>query len=227
MIDNKHLEERLLLKESAIGTSSLIRCANKLSGLKGPQSECRQLDAFLRELSLYRLEIEKSCRSLRSYSSQLEEYEALEASINSRIQAATAEIAGLTVELQQEKEIRAHRKELEDFAVTVNKHQRSSSTKRKISEMQDSTSSTAAALAAADGEISTRLSQVNRLMAMIGDLETKLTEEGEGAEADDDEREDGGGRGRAPEEVAEAQAEQDADADEAADDAMEEEAPVS
>lgn len=191
MIDNKHLEQRLLLKESVIGASSLARCAVKLSGCKpgGTNNwDTKSVDAFLRELSLYRLEIEKSNRSIRSFPSQLKEYEELETSIQQKILSATEEIEELKEELRQAKEVRAHRKELEELAMIVNQEQRSSLTKRKISEMTESIASVKDAKKKVDNEILTRFSQVEKLMTMIEELEMKLGGEEDGGIDGEEER---------------------------------------
>eukprot|EP01039_Chlorochromonas_danica_P007561 gene7561-8361_t len=193
MIDNKHLEQRLLLKESVIGASSLARCAVKLSGCKplggGTTNwDSKSVDIFLRELSLYRLEIEKSNRSLRSFPSQLKEYEELENSIQKKILSATEEIEELKEKLRQAKEVRTHRKELEDLAIVVNQEQRSSLTKRKISEITESILSVKDTKKKVDNEILTRFSQVEKLMTMIEELEMKLGGEEDGGIDGEEER---------------------------------------
>ncbi len=181
MIENKQLEQRLILKESVVGAASLSKCAVKLSALKNFPLEMKQMDAFLREFSLYKLEVDKSSRSVRSYNLQMEEYAFLEASISSKISDAVQEIENLKEELRQEKEIREHRRQVEDFAVSANKHQASSLTKRKITEVINNIELVKDTLSSVESEISMRQGQVERLLIMVDELETKLHDD-EGVE---------------------------------------------
>eukprot|EP01031_Cornospumella_fuschlensis_P052849 gene52849-64574_t len=155
MIDNKLLEQRLILRESVAGSStSLSKCAAKLSVLKTAPHDLKAVDSFIRELSLYKLDIERSSRCIRSYGDQIQEYDELEASINAKISEASREIEELKEELRQQKDVRAHRQIVEEHASLVNSHQKTSSTKRKIADVQSNIVGVQEALMQVESEMS-------------------------------------------------------------------------
>lgn len=180
-LDNKTLEQRLVTKDTVIGhPTSLAKCAQKLAALRSfttPEGSKLALEAFVREMILYRLDLNKSCRLLKSSNDQLEEYDQLENQVKDRISQTRDEIQRLTIELKQEQEIRALRTEIESIASQVNKHSSISSLKRRISEITENVESTRDAIASVENEIMVRKSQLDQLENILAILESKLAKD--------------------------------------------------
>lgn len=177
-LDNKILELRLVTKDTAIGqASSLARCAAKLNSFKtfgNADSAKSAVAAFLREIFVYRLDLNKSCRLLRSSADQLAEYDRLEGFVQERIDCTRKEIQQLLIELKQEQEIRKHRIQIEGVASEVNQHSSLSSLKRKIGEITDSMETTQESILSIENDIIIRKSQLDQLEQILTLLESKL-----------------------------------------------------
>jgi predicted nucleic acid-binding Zn-ribbon protein len=214
-MDNKCLEYRLLTRESTVGGSvgsSVSRCAakfNSLTNSKRAADEKRDdnvsgsLDSFIREVYMYRLDIGKTQHMLDSYSQEMESYHSLEKEIAEKINSTRTTIQQLETELDQERQIRAHREELEEKAKAVNQLPTRAHLKRKIDAVTENMQSLSEAAASVDARLAQRQRQFSSLLQCIADLQNKLIEEeeataaqgGEGANEDDDvenDREDGG-----------------------------------
>lgn len=178
-LDTKVLENRLISKDSVVGTASLTKCAQKLlllnSATEGQlNAQNPDFDTYIREVLLFKLEAEKSCKALENISAQYKEYICLEESINSALNNSNKEIQKLNQELHQEKEIRKHRIILEDRAKIINKKNSRSYLKRKMAEISDNIQSTNQSLQSIDAEIKLRQDQFNSLMTCLNALEMKL-----------------------------------------------------
>lgn len=177
-LDNKILELRLVTKDTAIGqASSLARCAAKLNSFKSfgtSETAKSSVAAFLREIFVYRLDLNKSCRLLRSSADQLAEYDRLEGVVQEKIDGTRKEIHQLLIELKQEQEIRKHRIQIETVAAEVNQHSSLSSLKRKIGEITDSMATTQESILSIENDILTRKSQLDQLEHILTLLESKL-----------------------------------------------------
>lgn len=187
-LDNKILELRLVTKDTAIGqASSLARCAAKLNNFKAfstSESAKSAVAAFLREIFVYRLDLNKSCRLLRSSADQLAEYDRLEGVVQEKIDCTRKEIHQLLIELKQEQEIRKHRIQIETVAAEVNQHSSLSSLKRKIGEITDSMATTQESIVAIENDIITRKSQLDQLEHILTLLESKLEHDNDAANDD-------------------------------------------
>lgn len=177
-LDNKVLELRLVTKDTAIGqASSLGRCAAKLNAMKSftnAESSKAAIASFVREILMYRLDLNKSCRLLRSSDDQLAEYDRLERIVQESIDKTKQEIYSLTIELKQEQDIRKHRIHIESIASEVNQHSSLSSLKRKINEITESMASTTESMQSIENDIMTRKEQLDQLEQILTILETKL-----------------------------------------------------
>lgn len=196
-IDHKILEQRLITKDSVLAAPSLSKCATKLSVLRATLSDKAALEGFLRELILFKIESDKACKSLDSYSLQKAEYEALEGQIKEKTCDTREEIDFLREKLRQEKEIRKHRLKVEEFAVEVNKHKSRSYLKRKIADVEDSLEVANQNLRQIDIDILARKSQFDALSKALLDLESQLILEAENEDDDSDagDHEERAGRG--------------------------------
>jgi prefoldin subunit 5 len=192
-LENSILEKRLICKDSVIGISSLGRCAKALLTLKTSSEETTNanLDAFARELLLFRLEIVKGNKSLQTFEAQKQEYNDIEQGIHQAITGTKEEIAFLNKELMQELEIRKHRLHCEEIATEVNKQNCRSYLKHKMEEISSSIDTTNRTLERLDSEIKIRRNQYDQLLTSLQSLEEKLVFEGDGMHNDvvDDEGE--------------------------------------
>jgi hypothetical protein len=187
-MDHKILEQRLITKDSVLAAPSLSKCAVKLSALRSNLSDKVALEAFLREVILFKIESDKACKTFDSYALQKAEYEALENQIKEKTNETREEIDFLREKLRQEKEIRKHRLKVEEFAVDVNKHKSKSYLKRKIADVEESLDATNQNLRQIDIDILARKSQFDALSKALLDLESQLILEND----DNDDESDGG-----------------------------------
>lgn len=216
-LDPKILENRLISKDSVVGTASLTKCAQKLlllnaGGGNDSNAQNPEFDTYIREILLFRLEAEKSCKALESITAQYKEYNSLEESINTALDNSNKEIQKLNQELHEEREIRKHRMILEDRAKLINKKNSRSYLKRKMAEISDNIQSTNQSLQSIDGEIKLRQEQFNSLMTCLGALEMKLSNDSRGGGDDQNDIADEGEERRGDERLTQDDNEQEQDA---------------
>lgn len=170
-LDAKILELRLLLKESSLGQASLSKCAAKLHLFGKNLSDNNALEAFLREVLMYRLDHDKTDKIFETLRRQGDEYIELESQIGGKIAEAKNNIAALEEELRQQKRIREHRVECEHVASVVNKQPSRSMLKRKIDAVTQSVETTNASIALVEAEIAQKHAHFNLVLQAIADLQ--------------------------------------------------------
>lgn len=170
-LDAKILELRLLLKESSLGQASLSKCAAKLHLFGKNLNDNTALEAFLREVLMYRLDHEKTDKIFETLRRQGDEYIELESQIGDKIAEAKNNIAALEEELRQQKCIREHRVECEHVASVVNKQPSRSMLKRKIDAVTQSMETTNASIALVEAEIAQKHAHFNVVLQAIADLQ--------------------------------------------------------
>jgi hypothetical protein len=179
-LENKILENRLIYKDSVIGVSSISRCAKHLLALKNSstlETSKTSLETFLKELLLFKIELEKTKKLLRNIDVQQTEYENIEIEISQAISLTKEEITFLLQKLQEEKEIRHHRVECETIAIEVNTHMKRSLLKRKISDLEENIASTNQSLDDIEREILIRNEQYQQFLTALAVLERKVFED--------------------------------------------------
>lgn len=172
MVDNKLLEYRLLTNDSVVGTVSITKVATKLAALK-EKPTASTVDSFVRELLLYKLDIDKTFQYYDILEAkQNEEYVELESEIKEKIQSVKNTINNLQHELTQHQAIRKHRVECEEVAVTVNKHTSKSALKRKFDKVTQDYQASQEMLKNFDIEIAIRSKQFDDLLQCLTILQT-------------------------------------------------------
>jgi chromosome segregation ATPase len=187
-IDTKILEQRLITKDSVRGSASITRSAEKLSALNAALGKDKNgLESFLREIMMFRLETDKSCRTYENYVNQVVEYHELQQTLAKRAADTTEDIQRFRLQLQQEKKIRAHRSICENFAETVNRHKSKSYLHRNISQIEGNVSETNKKLESISQDIKTRKVQFDSLLTALLDLESQIIQTNDGGNESDDE----------------------------------------
>mmetsp|Transcript_8779 Transcript_8779/g.14600 ORF Transcript_8779/g.14600 Transcript_8779/m.14600 type:complete len:258 (+) Transcript_8779:98-871(+) len=172
-LDPKTLEQRLLYRDSTVSLPSLTKVANKLQCFGKNLDDSKVLESFLRELLLYKLEIDKTERVFESLDRQSDEYDALEASIKEKIAWTNNDILRLEEELSQQKVVREHRVECEGIAATVNKHPSRSTLKRKIDSVTANLETTETSIDQVHLETTQKYELFKKLLAAIEALQRK------------------------------------------------------
>jgi hypothetical protein len=175
-LENKILEQRLIYKDSVVGISSLSRCTKSLLTVKTATEEesGKSLEGFVRELLLFKLEVNKASKALHSIEAQQLEYTHIENDINQARISAQNDITSLNTQLLQEQEMRKHRLTCEEIAVDVNKQSARSFLKRKMHDLNDSVSDTTKTLDRLESEIKIRREQYDQLLHSLRALEEKV-----------------------------------------------------
>lgn len=174
-IDTKILEHRLITKDSVRGSASISRSAEKLAVIGSSDSTDRHvLESFIREMVMFRMETDKSCRTYESYEKQVSEYNELQQTVVTRTDNTTKDIENLRIKLHQENEIRRHRLTCEGYAEDVNKHKSGSYLKRNIMQIEENILETKKKLESTDQDIKTRKSQFDSLLTALLDLESQI-----------------------------------------------------
>ncbi len=179
-VDNKALEFRLLTNDSVLSSASVTRCAAKLQALRDQTNNKTGIEAFLREILLLKLDVDKSHRIYDAWTAQNREYDSLEEDITTEIVDAKANIQYLELSLKNELEIRTHRSLCEDLACKVNKLPSRSMLKRKIETNGDELCHTNELLSLVELEIFERRRQFDKLLECIADLQTNRPQEEKG-----------------------------------------------
>ena len=172
-LDNKLLEYRLLTNDSVVGAVSITRCSAKLAALREKPVSSTLVDSFIREILLYKLDIDKSfqyCDILDS--KQNVEYAELEAQFLEKIQNVKNSISDLQYKLKQHQAVRKHRVECEELAAVVNKHTSKSSLKRKFDQVTQDYLASQEMLKTIELEIITRSKQFDDLLQCLTILQT-------------------------------------------------------
>lgn len=186
-LDQKILEQRLLLRESVISGPSLSRCAVKLSQIQKQSIKVRSnqsqdiiehrdqlkkaVDGFSRDVLLFKFETLKAANSLKVMEQQDIEYADMEASISARISEVKDSISNLEEELRREQVVRKHRTFCEQEAAKVNKYPTRSASKRKIDAITASLKADNEALESVTAELAQRQTQFNALFAAFDELQ--------------------------------------------------------
>jgi hypothetical protein len=178
-LDNKILELRLLIKDTALSQASVSKCAAKLQAFGKKLNDKNALEGFIREILLYKLECEKTSKMFSALERQAEEYTVLESTIEQRIADTKLSIMQLERELEEQKVIRAHRLECEELSMIVNKHKTRSDLKRKIDAVNETLDGTKASIELVDNEIAHKHALFKRLLTSIEDYDNdgKIQEE--------------------------------------------------
>ncbi len=173
-MDTKILEQRLITKDSVRGSASISRTAERLSSLRTNLSDKVALENFLREITMLRLEIDKSCRTYDSYAKQVAEYRELQDNVNEQSHGAAREIEHLKIQREQENRIRSHRRVCELYAQEVNTHKRRSYLERNISQLEENLAHTKKGMETTQIDIRTRKGQFDLLLTALMDLESQI-----------------------------------------------------
>ena len=181
-MDLNILEKRIVNRESYNATnSSLEKCAKVFykifkADLNGTIDEAEK-ENFIRELMLYKLDIGAIEKSLLVCEKEIEEYELLERDTDRKISNTTDIINKLTIELNQEKQIRKCREIIELRAKEVNKLPTRSSMKRKIEEIQNEIRKAQESVTILDTRIENRYSQFTDVILKLEDIQKHLSED--------------------------------------------------
>ena len=180
-MDPKLLETRLLLRESAIGFVSVSRCALKLKNLIS-SNDSANLDAYLRDILLYDLEINKISQNLQVCEEEIIEYNEIEKNLEETINETQKSINNYEMQLKQENIVRKHRELCELLASDVNTLTTRSQLTKEINNFNDNLITIKDSLQLIDTQILVRNNQYNNLIVAITLLQTELYDEDEDEE---------------------------------------------
>ena len=181
--DVKILESRLLTRDSAIGGSTVTKCALRLQQLyeevrKGEKGDVKtSLEAFSRDVMLYKVEMGKYDLALSMLDQEAVEYDKLEDEIAGKINKTTDAIVTLTQELVQQKKLKKHREECEALARIVNLVPSTRTLMASSNVVNDEICRLKEQLASVEATEKLRSRQVNLLLQSIADLSKSLEEE--------------------------------------------------
>lgn len=200
-VDSKILEHRLLTKDTSITDASSIKaCAEKLVPLKervDGQLNGDAIESFLRELLLFKLDLEKSYMAFEVCKRQNDEYEELQNKITAEISNAKINTTHLEEELIQQQDIRKHREECENLAKKVNSYPPRRILKRKYEIVEDSLKNNNESLVSIEEEIGKKKKMFDTLLQTISDLQMSHVENDNTASdevEEEEEREEDEGR---------------------------------
>lgn len=198
-VDSKILETRLLTKDSVIGTTSLTRCATKLSIVKEEKYNKTSITNFIREICQFKFELMKSIKSFAIITEQEEEYNQSEMEIIQRINNEKNNISELEQELYHQQEIRKHRIDCEETAKIVNEKLSRSKLNKKIEIMLQSIVNNENMILAAESELLGRRAQFDELLKTLKVLQKPYQDDATNAHEnvdDEEEERDAGEDGR-------------------------------
>lgn len=182
--DTKILESRLITRDSAIGGSSVSRCASRMQQFFKTLSESKEekdiaaaYECYCRDIVYYQLEMEKYAHSFDMCAREIEEYDALENDIESKITETQSAIEVLSEELMQQKKLRRHREECENLARVVNSVPSRSKTNRDINAVEEEIARLKDQIASKETQESVRVKQFKLLMQAIADLSKSIDED--------------------------------------------------
>lgn len=190
-MDPKILENRLLLRESTVGSISVSKCANRLQALKSSSSESKQLirEAFIRDIMLYSVEMNRIARILTVCDEEMDEYRLIEHELTSKIVETEESIVSLETSLKQERVLRKHKQLIESLSIQVNEHEPRSFISKEIQASDEGLRGVEDSLDLAEQQILTRKSQLQDLLRCIDILGSSFAIE-ESNEMDVDEGHD-------------------------------------
>lgn len=179
------MENRLLLRESTIGSISVSRCASRLQTLhlkrsahtSPPSKDQPQLEAYQRDLQLYEIEMNKVARIIAVCDEELEEYASIEEDIHRRVELTEQRIRDLEEQLKQEKIIRKHKELVEACAMDVHRVDSKQYFDHEIRACDDGIVGVEQSLQLAAQKIQTRSLQYEELMSAIAALLAPLVDE--------------------------------------------------
>jgi THO complex subunit 7 len=135
------------------------------------------LEAFSRDLLLYKVEMGKFEQSFNMLDQEGIEYSSLEANIESKIQETAQSIVELTQELAQQKKLKQHREECEALSRIVNLVPSTRTILASSNLINDEISRLEEQLVSTGSIEKLRNRQVNLLVQSIADLSQSLEEE--------------------------------------------------
>jgi len=216
LTDEQILRARLLTRDSVVIGPSLSRVAAKLADLAFQTSPAGSADAgavqlahdqLVRELLLIQLEMDKLSSVFPMCDAETAQYEELERSVTTQIDAAQSDISRLKEELVQQRRLRRHREECEAMAALVDRFPARSATKEALGQAQAQVDVLQQKLEATTAHMERRAKQFRLLLQTTTDLmrtldeDAEIKQEVEAAQAeevhdqddDGDEDKDGGG----------------------------------
>ncbi|KAE9015254.1 hypothetical protein PR003_g14407 [Phytophthora rubi] len=183
--DDTVIRRRLLTRASTLGKTGLKTVAETVLGLvelltdeAADDATCRQeLDALLWEME--QLEFEANKTEIWNYTCdrELEEYETLNAEIDTAIGKAAREIEELKRKVHVEKTVRAYKEEYESIARVINELPSRRDITAEIETQQRRLEEATAAIEAVDGKLDLRTKQFALLMNTIQNLKATLDED--------------------------------------------------
>lgn len=179
------IRRRLLTRTSTVGKMGLKKCAETMLGLVEMLADeavddatCRaDLDALFWEME--QLEFEANKTEIWNYTCdrELEEYETLNAEIDTSIDKVAREIEELKAKVHVEKTVRAYKEEYESIARVINelpsRRDISAEIETQLRRLEEAT----AAIEAVDGKLDLRTKQFALLMNTIQNLKATLDED--------------------------------------------------
>ncbi|KAG6591057.1 uncharacterized protein IUM83_11222 [Phytophthora cinnamomi] len=196
--DDSVIRRRLLTRTSTVGKSGLKKCAETMLGLVElladeavDDATCRQeLDALFWDLE--QLEFEANKTEIWNYTCdrELEEYETLNAEIDTSIGRAAREIEELKVKVHVEKTVRAYKEEYESIARVINELPSRRAIQAEIETQNRRLEEATAAIQAVDGKLELRTKQFALLMNTIQNLKATLDEDALMEEQEEQEKQD-------------------------------------
>jgi predicted transcriptional regulator len=176
-MDQRILEQRLLTKDSAFGVVSVTKCAAKLQQVKQVPFEKNEVENFMKEILLLKLDTDRSWKVSDVLTEQSKEYDLLEQEILRKIAVAKQNTTNLNEDLSRQVDISVHRSACEHIGVLVNQLPSKSSLKRKIDAIDEDTRQTESMIATLNSEIQWRYGQFKILSDAILALQTAKQED--------------------------------------------------
>ncbi|POM72763.1 hypothetical protein PHPALM_10473 [Phytophthora palmivora] len=183
--DDTVIRRRLLTRTSTVGKTGLKRCAETMLGLVNMLTDesvddatCRQeLDALFWEME--QLEFEANKTEIWNYTCdrELEEYETLNAEIDTNIDKVAKEIEELKVKVHVERTVRAYKEEYESIARVINELPSRKDIEAEIEGQKKRLEEATTAIEAVDRKLVLRTKQFALLMNTIQNLQTTLEED--------------------------------------------------
>lgn len=183
--DIKILEARLLTRDSAVTGSTVTKCALRLqqlmAAIQNPESKRDEsdeaLEAFCRDLLLYKVEMGKFDQAFNMLDNEALEYSGLEANIEAKIEETTQSINTLTQDLIQQKKLKQHREECEALSRIVNLVPSTRKILASTDVVHEEIDRLEEQLASTESVEKLRSRQVNLLLQSIADITQSLDEE--------------------------------------------------
>ncbi|KAH7488801.1 hypothetical protein PRIC1_007043 [Phytophthora ramorum] len=185
MDDDAVIRRRLLTRTSTVGKTGLKKCADTLLTLVDLLADesvddvtCKhEMDALLWELEQLEFEAQKTDIWNYTCDRELEEYETLNAEIDTSIAKADKEIEELKVKVHVERTVRAYKEEYESIARVINELPSRKEIEAEIQGQNKRLEEATAAIEAVDSKLDLRTKQFALLMNTIQNLKATLDED--------------------------------------------------